>query len=193
MSLKNCGRWLRNMARAMSLMSICKASKANEIHLLSENICTAERASLATNIGTRFRSSKYFPAYVSATPPLPAITTMDFFIIYPAAISIKVPTPPPIAIIPSAELAMMKSLANPIPVQMTTSQNPFAKENSSCGIMPMVNPLFSFDPMHADSITPPSPPQTKTAPARATSFPTSYARILACSVHLSLLYPTTAI
>lgn len=42
--------------------------------------CTAAFASLATIMGTRFRSSRYLPPYISATPPLPAIATMVLFV-----------------------------------------------------------------------------------------------------------------
>ena len=69
----------------------------------------------------------------------------------------------------------------------------FAYENSSCGIMPTVVPPFSFAPLHADSMTPPRPPHTSTALARAISLPVSYAIFFASSEHLSLLYPITAI
>src|ERR687894_255706 len=80
-----------------------------------------------------------------------------------------------------------------MPVHTTMSQYSFAYKNSSCGIIPIVVPPYSFAPLHADSITPPSPPQISTAPADAISLPTSYAILLAMSVHLSLLYPITAI
>src|SRR5687767_12746681 len=99
----------------------------------------------------------------------------------------SVPTPPPTAIIPSDEDATTKSLAYPMPVHITMSQYSFAYKNSSCGIIPTVVPPYSFAPLHADSITPPSPPQISTAPAHAISLPTSYDILLAMSVHLSLL------
>ena len=42
--------------------------------------CTAAFGSLATIMGTRFRSSRYLPPYMSATPPLPAIATMVLYV-----------------------------------------------------------------------------------------------------------------
>src|SRR4051812_4388645 len=109
----------------------------------------------------------------------------------PSAISLRVPHAPPIATIASAARTTSALRASPSPVGTATWTQPLASPRSSPGSSPTVIPPRERAPRHAASITPPSPPQTRTAPAAAISAPTSSAA--SSSAGLARPGPTTAI
>src|SRR3954453_14606471 len=88
------------------------------------------------------------------------------------AISESVPKPPPTATSASAARAISPLRSSPIPVGTAIDTHGFAASRSLPGSSPSVTPPASCAPRHAAAITPPRPPQTTTAPARASSAPT---------------------
>ena len=94
----------------------------------------------------------------------------------PMAISESVPYAPAMAMSAWAVAAMTTFLAWPMPVTTGMSMKALAERASYEGRTPTVRPPALFAPRAAASMTPPRPPQTRTAPARAISAPASSAR-----------------
>src|SRR3954451_21563922 len=107
-----------------------------------------------------------------------------------SAISESVPKPPPTAITPSAARTTRPLRSSPIPVAIATETHGLAAVRSGPGRSPTVTPPASLAPRHAAAMTPPSPPQTSTAPPRASARPTSSAT--ASSSASASPAPTTA-
>src|SRR3954447_3234376 len=126
------------------------------------------------------RASSHVPSPTTGRPAL-----------RPSAISLRVPHAPPTATIASAARTTSAWRASPSPVGTATCTQPLASPRSSPGSRPTVIPPRERAPRHAASITPPSPPQTSTAPAVAMPAPTSSAA--ASSSALARPGPTTAI
>ena len=92
------------------------------------------------------------------------------------AISDSVPYMPPTAITAWHERTRMTLRAWSMPVITGTATQRLASSPRKPGRMPTTSPPASEAPREAASITPPRPPEKRTAPARATSAPTRRAR-----------------
>ena len=88
-----------------------------------------------------------------------------------SAISESVPNSPCTAITTSAVRTTIALRASPIPVATAIVRYGLASSRESLGRIPTERPPASAQPPAAASITPPMPPQTRTAPASATPPP----------------------
>ncbi len=87
-------------------------------------------------------------------------------------ISERVPYAPPTAITALPARTTIIFRAHPIPVQIGMSTHLLASAGSIPGRIPIVVPPAALAPLHAASITPPSPPQATSTPRLANSWPT---------------------
>ena len=99
-----------------------------------------------------------------------AITVLPRF--FASAISESVPQKPSTAIATSPARTTRRFLAIPSPVGIGISMYGFASNRELFGRIPTVNPPLDFAPLAAACITPPSPPQTRTASFSAINLPT---------------------